>query len=104
VEEPEEGWKWNERGVHCGHFPANLLSRRIVYAPSDYSLLHLAYSTPELREAKHAQYMTVAEQLSDFERAHASSILFEPTLARLPFTPELTLSMNDNHSPSESNA
>jgi hypothetical protein len=93
TEEPEEGWKWNERGMHCGHTPANLLPRRIVYAPSDYSLLHYAYSNPELRTAKHAQYMAVTSQLSDFERAHASSILFEPTLAPLPFEPELTLSL-----------
>ncbi len=88
----EEGpWEWNDRGIHCGHFPLNLRLSKIRYAPEDFSLLHYAYVTPGLRKAKHAQYMSVRKQLSDFEWAHAETILFEPTLRDLPFEPEYTL-------------
>lgn len=90
-EEPEEGWKWNERGVHCGHLPSNLVGGRMVYAPADFSLLHHAYVSPALREQKHAQYMSVRDQLSPFELAHADSILAPATLTPLPFTPQYTL-------------
>lgn len=85
-------WEWNERGIHCGHFPLNLRLSQIRYAPSDFSILHYAYVTPELREAKHAQYMSVRKQLTDFEWKHAESILdSEPILKDLPFEPEYSL-------------
>lgn len=90
-ETPAEGWVWPSRGIHCGHFPSNLKPGRVVSAPRDFGLLHYAYSSPELRRLKHEAYMSVAGQLSDFERAHAASILSEPTLANLPFTPDYTL-------------
>lgn len=70
-----EDFEWGERGIHSGHLPLNFFPERVVFAPRDFGLLHYAYSTPELREAKYASYMRVAHQLSDFEKAHASSIL-----------------------------
>ena len=89
----EEGpWEWNERGIHCGHFPLNLRLSKIRYAPQDFSILHYAYVTSALRKAKHKQYVKVRKQLSDFEWAHVESILRpEPTLKDLPFEPEYTL-------------
>jgi len=89
----EEGpWEWNQRGIHCGHFPLNLRLSRIRYAPEDFSILHYAYVTPELREAKYKQYQSVRTQLTDFEWAHVESILTpDPTLRDLPFIPEYDL-------------
>ena len=68
---------WNERGVHCGHAPANFGRETGVcgVAPPDVYWLHLAYLNPEHRVTKHAQYMAIADQLGPFERAHAASIL-----------------------------
>ena len=68
---------WNERGVHCGHAPANFGRETGVcgVAPPDVYWLHLAYLQPTHRVAKHAQYMAIADQLGPFERAHAASIL-----------------------------
>lgn len=91
---PPAGWQFGDRGVHCGHFPLGLRTERVVYAPTDFSLLHYAYSTPALRAAKYAQYRTVADQLTPFERAHAESILDpDPLLSPLAFTPQYTLTL-----------
>jgi len=89
----EEGpWEWNERGIHCGHFPLNLRQSRIRYAPQDFSILHYAYVTEELREAKYAQYRGVRKKLTDFEWAHVETILrSDPELRDLPFEPEYSL-------------
>jgi len=89
----EEGpWEWNQRGIHCGHFPLNLRLSRIRYAPEDFSILHYAYVTPELREAKYKQYQSVRTQLSYLEWAHVESILEpNPKLRDLPFIPEYDL-------------
>jgi len=89
----EEGpWEWNERGIHCGHFPLNLRLSVIRYAPQDFSILHYAYVTSQLREMKHSQYQKVRKQLTDFEWAHAETILKkDPTLRDLPFEPEYSL-------------
>ena len=89
----EEGpWEWNQRGIHCGHFPLNLKLSHIRYAPEDFSILHYAYVTSQLREMKHAQYQSVRQQLTDFEWAHAESILKpDPTLRDLPFEAEYSL-------------
>lgn len=79
---------WNERWMHCGHFPKNLVGGRIVRAPLDYSLLHYAYSSPELRARKLAAYRGVSAALDDHERAHAESIGDDaPCLKPLPFAP-----------------
>jgi len=93
---PEGGWSWNERGIHCGHLPSNLAydPARVVVAPREYALLHYAYSSPALRQAKAARYEAVADKLTDFERAHARSILDpDPPIFPLPFTPELVLQL-----------
>lgn len=66
---------WNMRGLHTGHCPANFpLASGVFHAPL-YYWVHLGYSSPRLREAKHQQYLAKANLLSDFERAHAASII-----------------------------
>lgn len=85
---------WNQTGIHCGHFPSNLLDNhsKIVFAPRDYGLLHYAYSSPSLRKRKHEQYLDVRRQLSSNELLHAQSIVDdEPNLLRLPFSPAYRL-------------
>lgn len=85
---------WYARGIHCGHFPINIETPRIVCAPRDFSLLHGAYATPELREAKFRQYEAVQPQLSVMEWLHAESILTpNPNLVALPFDPEYELKL-----------
>lgn len=67
---------WNARGVHCGHAPANFGVAGVVgVAPDTVYWLHLAYLKRDHRVLKHAQYMAVAGQLTEFERHHAASIL-----------------------------
>ena len=90
---PEEGpWEWNERGIHCGHIPQNLPFHSMMSAPRDFSLLHYAYVSEKLRRYKHMQYMSVKNQLDEFEFDHADSILDEyPTLEDLPFECEWSL-------------
>lgn len=71
-----EGWtpEWNDRGLHAGHLPSNWPGR-MATAPSSYYWEHWSYSTPELRQRKHDQYLEHRDQLTDFEIAHATSIL-----------------------------
>jgi glycosyltransferase involved in cell wall biosynthesis len=73
-----QGWQptWSGRGIHSGHCPANFgeLGPCLV-APPDVFWLHMAYVSPEHRKEKAARYAAVAAQMSDFERAHAASIL-----------------------------
>ena len=91
-EEPLDGWKFNTRGVHCGHLPVNLDYDNIIFAPQDYGLLHYAYLDSELRNGKFKQYYDVKEQLDERERAHAQSILDQnPKMKVLEFEPELRL-------------
>lgn len=75
-----EGWQaqWSTRGVHCGHAPANFheLGPCLV-TPPDIFWLHYSYLRPEHRKEKAASYAAVADQLDDFERQHAASILDE---------------------------
>ena len=95
VRRQEDDLPWGSpdgRGIHTGHFPPTLRRSHLSYAPSDYGLLHYAYLTPELRQAKFKQYSDIANQLSDFEKAHAMSIMDQsPFLKPLEFTPEYTL-------------
>lgn len=92
-ETPPEGWQWPDKGIHCGHFPQNLgFLKQPMIAPEDYSLLHYAYSQPKLRAQKRDQYLSVHEQLSDFELRHALSITDSlPELKELPFEPQYKL-------------
>lgn len=69
--------QWGVRGVHTGHCPSNWWEvEQTGIAPIDqYYWKHLAYVSPEARQRKHAQYMNLSHQLSEFERAHAESII-----------------------------
>jgi hypothetical protein len=71
-----EGWvpQWPERGVHCGHAPANWPSQSGVVGADVVSWRHRAYIDPERRQAKLRQYESVLDQLSPFEASHARSI------------------------------
>jgi glycosyltransferase involved in cell wall biosynthesis len=93
VRRPEDQkWKWSGRGIHSGHFPTNLEISSPLFAPPDYGLLHYAYVNPALRVAKFRQYAKVAKQLSDFEKAHAQSIMDqEGRMSCLNFQPQYTL-------------
>lgn len=85
--------EWSTRGVHCGHLPLNVPMQPGMMVPRDYALLHYAYHDAELRFAKHARYVSVADQLSKHELAHAMSILdSNPILKPLTETPAWTLS------------
>jgi glycosyltransferase involved in cell wall biosynthesis len=66
---------WPERGIHTGHAPLNFPYQLGILDNRDYFYIHRAYDTPALRHAKYQQYMARAEQLSEFETAHVSSIL-----------------------------
>jgi len=80
--------EWNERGIHCGHFPRNLSAGRTIQAPEEYSLLHYAYSDATERQKKHAQYLSKQNQLTMVELAHADSIIKPAVVNLLPFTPQ----------------
>lgn len=67
--------QWSGRAMHVGHIPSNAPLACLVAPPDRYWWEHLAYSTPEQRVAKHAKYLSVADQLTPAERAHAESIL-----------------------------
>lgn len=71
-----QGWVpfWGDAGVHPGHAPLNFPMLMGV-APPSIHWRHYAYSTPELRQQKHAAYAAVSDQLSEFQKAHAASIL-----------------------------
>lgn len=71
------GWepRWHARGLHSGHLPANYPLVDGIAPPDEYHFLHLAYSTPELRQRKHSQYLSRSEHLNEFEIQHARSIL-----------------------------
>ena len=66
---------WPERGLHTGHAPLNFRYDTGILNNQVLHWLHLAYSTPELRLQKYHQYLAKKDQLSDFELAHAVSIL-----------------------------
>lgn len=65
---------WPTRGIHTGHFPMNLPVTRPVYATTECSLLHLAYSDAAARQQKAQQYAEASWQMSPAEQAHAASI------------------------------
>jgi len=76
---------WGVRGIHTGHYPSNFQFTGIGTAPNDYSILHLGWSTPEIRDRKVARYHKVWSQLSDFERKHVESVSDpNPSLKELP--------------------
>lgn len=71
-----QGWvaQWPDAQVHTGHCPANWPMLAGV-APPSVHWRHYAYSSPELRKQKHEAYAKVSDQLSEFQKAHAASIL-----------------------------
>ncbi len=83
---------WQNQGMHVGHIPTTMTFESFLYAPKDASLLHYAYVDEALREEKYVAYASVSEHLTDFERAHACTILDpNPNLEVLPFEPEFRL-------------
>lgn len=74
-----DGWvaDWGDRGIHAGHFPPNL-PLIAGMAPINLYWLHYSWLKADDRARKSAQYASVSHQLSDFERAHAASILTDP--------------------------
>lgn len=74
------GWvpAWSGRGLHVGHCPENFPILAGIAPSSGWFYIHFAYASPLLRASKHAQYLSRADQLTPFERAHAESILDEP--------------------------
>lgn len=71
-----EGWEaqWAGRGIHAGHIPANFPIHG-VRVPDDFYILHLGYARADDRVARHSRYLEVKDQMTEFERAHAATIL-----------------------------
>lgn len=65
--------QWGDRGIHVGHMPGNF--PMVGAVAQDLVWHHYAYLTPAHRQAKYQQYLSVADQLSPAERAHAESII-----------------------------
>jgi hypothetical protein len=81
--------QWPDRGLHTGHFPLNLQIQRQVFAPPEFSLLHLAYSDARERSRKAEQYASKAHVLTRQEQLHAASILDGTVACKpLPFPVE----------------
>ncbi len=66
--------QWNGRGIHVGHLPPNIPLACGIAPPDEYYWLHLAYASPEQRKRKLDHYLSVADQLTPQELAHARSI------------------------------
>jgi hypothetical protein len=63
-----------------------------AHAVQDCSVLHYAYSTPELRAQKAAMYAALAPHLTPKEQFHGRTILTpRPNVKPLPFEPEWKL-------------
>lgn len=66
---------WRNSCLHSGHSPANFADAGPCFvAPADVYWLHLGYVRKEHRMKKHAAYLSRADALTPFERAHAESI------------------------------
>lgn len=72
--------QWPARGLHTGHCPMNMPLISGDAPQNSYFWLHLGYLTPKLRAEKHRQYLSKAHLLSEFELAHAQSIISEDTV------------------------
>jgi hypothetical protein len=84
--------EWAKRGWHSGHVPVNVPGP--AHAVQDCSVLHYAYSTPELRAQKAAMYAALAPHLTPREQFHGRTILIpRPNVKPLPFEPEYRLTM-----------
>ena len=90
IRKPSKNFKpeWLPNGLHCGHLPKNLEPIRVVIAPKKFALLHYAYAEEADRMLKHQMYLSQSEILSDFQIAHAESIISPaPELFALPYEP-----------------
>jgi hypothetical protein len=76
--------EWNQRSVHCGHFPSNLHANGLVLAPPEMSILHYGYADARDRAQKLTQYESVARELTAPELVHALSIGAEARCLALP--------------------
>ena len=65
--------QWGDRGIHVGHAPGNY--PLMCGVATDLLWHHYAYLHKADREAKYRQYLSVADQLTPFERQHAESII-----------------------------
>lgn len=85
TDEDVNDFEWTERGVHCGHLPANYLfrDRETVIVPKTHGIGHWGYHDVEDQRRKYEQYMEVEDHLENFERQHAESIMDEPRLRPL---------------------
>lgn len=70
-------WVWGDRAIHAGHAPLNHaeIAGPCFAAPPDVYWEHLGWLKREHRERKAAQYASVSHQMTEFERAHAATIL-----------------------------
>lgn len=70
---------WHANGaLHVGHLPPGEFVAYV--APEEVYWLHYGYSTPDLRSRKAEAYLGQAHHLTEFQRAHAASILdHDPT-------------------------
>lgn len=65
---------WHPNGaLHVGHLPPGEFVAYV--APEEVSWLHYGYSRPDLRQRKAAAYLGQSHHLTEFQRAHAASIL-----------------------------
>lgn len=86
---------WARQDIHVGHLPStwwNIPHPQPCFLPPEYGILHYGYLNPKDREAKARAYASVADSLTNFEKAHAETITDKnPELKPLRFTPEFTL-------------
>ena len=84
---------WNDRGIHCGHLPANLqFPRGVAVAPQDFGLLHYGWAFDDYRKQKVERYLSVNDQLATHEARHTLSALDpDPKIYPLPFVPTYRL-------------
>ena len=79
--------KWAERGWHSGHLPVNQPGP-VHPTPIECSVLHYAYSSPELRAQKAAMYEALGPHLTPEERFNAGTITApNPPTRELPMKP-----------------
>ena len=87
--------RWDGRGIHSGHIPSSWwdgLTRPPMIMPKDMALLHYGYFDDDDRSDRHKRYLSVKNQLTTHELAHAQTIIDPtPNLRTLQFTPDMTL-------------
>lgn len=66
--------EWGTRGIHVGHAPCNFVPLAAV-APESYFISHLGWLRESDRREKHQRYVGQWDQMTEYERAHVSSIL-----------------------------